>query len=192
MHWPLTPLPCLRLFSQGLVFPVNEEKGSEKYKHLETRRGCGIIVDRNIKGEKTECRNVKNQKRAEILTLFSESSAVDLSEILSCLWKLEWCCHYQVSGESVRSSCMISWSNRPPQHIHVKMTRVTFSLVFLYLSDSLQLGADLQQFLFAVLQPGLESLILMQSFCIHLKRNKMKSLNASCHIFCLRILLLKN
>lgn len=42
----------------------------------------------------------------------------------------------------------------------------------LYLGDSLQLGADLVQFLFAVLQPGLEPLVLMQGFCIHLKMNK--------------------
>ena len=48
------------------------------------------------------------------------------------------------------------------------------SRAFLYLSDFLQLGTYLDQFMFAVVQPGLEPLILVQSFCIHLKVSTMK------------------
>ena len=44
--------------------------------------------------------------------------------------------------------------------------------VCVYLSDFLQLRADLDQLLFAVVQPGLEPVVLVQSFCIHLKQKK--------------------
>lgn len=50
--------------------------------------------------------------------------------------------------------------------VRAPMLLICFSSV--YLSDFLQLGPYLGQFLFAVLQPGLESLVLIQSFCIHL------------------------
>lgn len=69
-------------------------------------------VDRKIRGEKGQDRiwtfihldawwhkMPKCQKVAKTLTLFSDSSTVDLSDILSCLWKVEWCCYCEVLGE---------------------------------------------------------------------------------------------
>ena len=53
---------------------------------------------------------------------------------------------------------------------------------FLYLGDFLQLGTDLDQFLLAVLQPGLEPLILMQGLCVHLKKRAKRRLRTRAFI----------
>lgn len=145
------------------------------------RRESVIIVDRNIKGEKISVSIVQKCKKSETCR---GSYPFLWIERRRSLWDSVVSLEVRMvpSLSSIRCFCMISWSNRPPQHIHVKMRRVTFSLVFLYLSDSVQLGADLQQLLFAVLQSGLESLILMQSFCIHLKRNKQNVISIMSHI----------
>lgn len=121
----------------------------------------------------------KCQKVAKVLTLFSDSSTVDLSDILSCLWKLEHFCYYweKILQELCPKSVIVSAMTFPC--ITFKMTKGWCSDCFcaLYLSDFLQLGTNLGQFLFAVLQPGFETLILVQSLCVHLKMYKVRLKN---------------
>lgn len=109
IDWPLTLLPCPTLFSLEPVFPVNKEETTKINIVLwsfgkppkaiwlwfkQTGKWEGKRQRKDLDIHPWSNKIPKCQKVAKTLTLFSDSSTVDLSDILSCLWKLERCCYY--------------------------------------------------------------------------------------------------